>query len=97
MSAVYDGVIPESGDEPGPYSPNDSEDAEFFGDINSLLKEYVDAMEYAKLRLGLQTVMAVSARGNLYLQVRSSPSDPDSLELIRSHIVLRPEQGAPLR
>ena len=25
-------------------------------------------MEYAKLRLGLQTVMAISARGNLYLQ-----------------------------
>ena len=70
VSAVYDGVIPDSGDAPGPYSPNDTDgDAEFFSDINALLKEYIDAMEYAKLRLGLQTVMAISARGNLYLQV----------------------------
>ena len=70
MSAVYDGVIPESGDGPGPYSPNDADDADFFNEVNALLKEYVDAMEYSKLRLGLQTVMLLSARGNLYLQVR---------------------------
>ena len=70
MSAVYDGVVPDSEDAPGPYSPNDSDgDGEFFNEINGYLKEYVDAMEYAKLRLGLHTVMQVSARGNLYLQV----------------------------
>ncbi|EKM58325.1 uncharacterized protein PHACADRAFT_252555 [Phanerochaete carnosa HHB-10118-sp] len=68
VSAVFDGVIPDSEDAPGPYSTDDQVDAEFFKDVNSLLKEYVDAMEYAKLRLGLQTVMAASARGNAYLQ-----------------------------
>lgn len=68
VSVVYDGVIPESDDAPGPYSTTEGEDVEFVKDVNALLKEYVDAMEYAKLRLGLQTVMALSARGNLYLQ-----------------------------
>lgn len=68
VSAVFNGVIPDSEDAPGPYSTDDETDAEFFKDVNNLLKEYVDAMEYAKLRLGLQIVMAVSARGNAYLQ-----------------------------
>ncbi|GJE88672.1 methionyl-tRNA synthetase [Phanerochaete sordida] len=68
VSAVFDGVIPDSEDAPGPYPTDDPIDAEFFKDVNTLLQEYVNAMEYAKLRLGLQTVMAVSARGNLYLQ-----------------------------
>lgn len=61
-------MIPDGGDAPGPLSPNDEHDAEFISDINNLLKEYIDAMDAVKLRLGLQTVMAVSARGNLYLQ-----------------------------
>ena len=65
---MYGGVVPDSEDAPGAYPTDDQVDAEFFKDVNTLLKEYVDAMEYAKLRLGLQTVMAVSARGNLYLQ-----------------------------
>jgi methionyl-tRNA synthetase len=68
VSAVYDSVIPESNDTPGPYSTEDPVDADFFTEINKLLNEYNDAMEYAKLRSGLQTVMALSARGNLYLQ-----------------------------
>ncbi|KAI8980117.1 methionyl-tRNA synthetase [Trametes punicea] len=66
--AQYDGIIPDGGDAPGPLSPNDEHDAEFISDINILLKEYIDAMDAVKLRLGLHTVMAVSARGNLYLQ-----------------------------
>lgn len=68
ISAVYDGVIPENDDAPGPYSPEDPFDSQFVIDVNNLLKEYVDNMEWAKLRSGLQTVMALSARGNLYLQ-----------------------------
>jgi methionyl-tRNA synthetase len=68
VSAVYNGVIPDSGDVPGPYSDDDEVDGAFFKEVNALLKEYIDAMEYAKLRLGLQTVMAISARGNNYLQ-----------------------------
>ncbi|KAH8100812.1 methionyl-tRNA synthetase [Cristinia sonorae] len=68
VSANYDGVIPDSGDAPGPISPNDEADAEFIADVNNLLKDYIDAMEAVKLRLGLHTVMLLSARGNLYLQ-----------------------------
>lgn len=65
---MYDGIIPENDDTPGPYSPEDAIDSEFFTDVNKLLKEYIDLMEYSKLRSGLQTVMALSARGNAYLQ-----------------------------
>lgn len=68
VAAVYDSTIPESGDEPGPLSPNDELDAEFVSDINALLRDYVTAMDAVKLRSGLQIVMHVSARGNLYLQ-----------------------------
>lgn len=68
LSAQYDSVLPESGDAPGPLSPNDPLDAEFITDVNSLLKDYIDAMESVKIRLGLQTVMLISSRGNGYLQ-----------------------------
>ena len=33
-----------------------------------MVKEYIDNMDAVKLRAGLHTVMAISARGNLYLQ-----------------------------
>ncbi|KAF5367391.1 hypothetical protein D9758_003756 [Tetrapyrgos nigripes] len=68
ISSQYDGVLPESGDEPGPLSPNDAHDAEFISEVNGLLKDYIDAMEAVKLRLGLQTIMLISNRGNQYLQ-----------------------------
>ncbi|KZT02563.1 methionyl-tRNA synthetase [Laetiporus sulphureus 93-53] len=68
VASQYGGVIPESGDEPGPLSPNGDVDAEFISDINTLLKDYIEAMENVKLRLGLHTIMLISARGNLYLQ-----------------------------
>ncbi|KAL0954429.1 hypothetical protein HGRIS_003413 [Hohenbuehelia grisea] len=68
VTAQYDGVIPDSGDASGPLSPNDPVDAEFIADINGLLKDYIDAMEQVKIRLGLATVMLVSQRGNAYLQ-----------------------------
>ncbi|KAG6813405.1 hypothetical protein H0H92_011383 [Tricholoma furcatifolium] len=68
VSSLYDGVIPDGGDEPGLLSPNDEHDAEFITAVNGLLKDYLDAMEAVKLRLGLQTVMLVSMRGNNYLQ-----------------------------
>lgn len=63
----YEGIIPE-GDTPGPLSPNDEIDSEFVTDVNGLLKDYIEAMDVVKLRLGLQTVMLLSQRGNLYLQ-----------------------------
>ncbi|EJF64745.1 methionyl-tRNA synthetase [Dichomitus squalens] len=68
VASQYESTIPDSGDEPGPYSPNDENDAEFITEINALVKEYVDNMDAVKLRSGLHTVMTISARGNLYLQ-----------------------------
>jgi methionyl-tRNA synthetase len=68
VAAQYDSVIPESGDAAGALSPNDALDGEFISEVNNLLKEYIDAMESVKLRLGLQTVMLISNRGNGYLQ-----------------------------
>lgn len=61
-------MVPDAGDEEGPLSPNDEHDAEFIADVNDLLRQYVDAMESVKLRLGLHLVMQVSSRGNGYLQ-----------------------------
>ncbi|KAI6155274.1 tRNA synthetases class I (M)-domain-containing protein [Pisolithus tinctorius] len=68
VSSQYNGIIPESSDEPGPLSPNDPLDSEFINEVNALLKEYVDALESVKIRLGLQIAMLVSNRGNGYLQ-----------------------------
>lgn len=68
VSSQYNSVIPDSGDAPGPLSPNDPHDADFISAVNGLLKDYIDAMDAVKLRLGLQTVMLISIRGNNYLQ-----------------------------
>lgn len=68
MSSQYGGVLPEGPDTGGLLSPNDDVDAEFISEVNTLIKEYIAAMEAVKLRLGLQTVMLLSSRGNLYLQ-----------------------------
>lgn len=68
VASQYNSVIPDSQDPAGPYSPNDPNDSEFITAINGLLKDYIDAMDAVKLRLGLQIVMAISAQGNNYLQ-----------------------------
>lgn len=68
ISSQYDSVIPDGGDAPGALSPNDAADSDFISDINALIKDYTTAMEAVKLRLGLQTIMLISNRGNLYLQ-----------------------------
>ena len=68
VAAIYDNTVPDSGDAPGPLSPNDELDADFVSDVNGLLNDYITAMDVVKLRLGLQIVMHISARGNLYLQ-----------------------------
>ena len=60
--------MPDSGDAEGPLSPNDPHDGEFVTAVNGLLKDYIDAMDAVKLRLGLQIVMLISIRGNNYLQ-----------------------------
>jgi methionyl-tRNA synthetase len=68
VTSQYGNVIPDGGDEPGPLSPNDALDVEFITDVNRLLQQYINAMEAVKLRLGLETVMLLSGRGNNYLQ-----------------------------
>ena len=68
ISKNYDGVLPDGGDIEGPLSPNDEHDADFIADVNSLLQQYIDALEAVKLRLGLHIAMQVSSRGNGYLQ-----------------------------
>lgn len=60
--------MPDGGDAPGLLSPEDEQDSTFVTEVNTLLHTYIEAMEAVKLRLGLQTVMLISARGNLYLQ-----------------------------
>ena len=67
-SSQYDGIVPDSKDAPGPYSPNDPLDGEFFSTVNGLLKDFIDAMDVVKIRLGLQIVMLISSQGNNYLQ-----------------------------
>jgi len=68
VSSQYDGVVPDSKDAPGPYSPNDPLDGEFISNVNGLLKDFIDAMDAVKIRLGLQIVMLISSQGNNYLQ-----------------------------
>jgi methionyl-tRNA synthetase len=68
VASQYDGVIPDTGDLPGPFSQGDPVDGDFFSSVNNLLQDYINAMDAVKLRLGLQTVMLISIRGNNYLQ-----------------------------
>ncbi|CUA74120.1 methionyl-tRNA synthetase [Rhizoctonia solani] len=69
LTDQFNGVIPESDDAPGPLPSNeDKADPTFVSEINDLLAEYLDSMERVKLRNSLNTVMAISARGNAYLQ-----------------------------
>jgi methionyl-tRNA synthetase len=68
VSAKYDGEVPDGSDIPGALSSEDDQDHAFITEVNTLLSAYLEAMDSVKLRLGLQTVMQISARGNLYLQ-----------------------------
>ena len=68
VSTKYDGQVPDGGDAPGTLSTEDDPDHAFIKEVNTLLTAYLDAMDSVKLRLGLQTIMQISARGNLYLQ-----------------------------
>ncbi|KIM32963.1 hypothetical protein M408DRAFT_326648 [Serendipita vermifera MAFF 305830] len=67
--AKYQSTVPPSSDPAGPLSlPADDEDAGFVTDINRLIQTYNSYMDSVRIREGLQVVMQVSARGNLYLQ-----------------------------
>ena len=47
---------------------DDESFAPFIKDVNALLRAYVDDLEAVRLRSGLEKAMALSARGNLFLQ-----------------------------
>ncbi|KNC99910.1 methionine-tRNA ligase [Spizellomyces punctatus DAOM BR117] len=61
LNAKYERTIPS-------YSVTDEVEAKLIDDVNGLLKQYNEALEGVKLRLGLKLAMDISARGNLYLQ-----------------------------
>ena len=67
IAAKRDGVVPDSGDGPGPISAT-GEDEGFINDINAYLSAYISNMESLRFRESLEIVMRLSARGNLYLQ-----------------------------
>ena len=71
VSNQYGSVLPDSEDPEGPLSPNDETDSEFISDVNALLQEYITSMDAVKLRGSLHTIMAISQRGNSYLQSSS--------------------------
>ncbi|ELU44219.1 methionyl tRNA synthetase [Rhizoctonia solani AG-1 IA] len=67
--SLEEGIIPESGDAPGPLPLNEDEaDPTFVSEVNELLSEYIESMDRVKLRHSLNLVMTISARGNAYLQ-----------------------------
>lgn len=60
--AKYNGVIPD-------YNPNDiPEYSKFESDVNGLLANYIENMEAVNIRRGLEIAMAISSRGNQFLQ-----------------------------
>ncbi|KAI9105919.1 tRNA synthetases class I (M)-domain-containing protein [Phlyctochytrium arcticum] len=61
VKAKYDNVIPA-------YTVTGEPEQALIEDVNTLLSQYVTAMESVKLRQGLKLAMDISARGNLYLQ-----------------------------
>lgn len=67
VQAKFDGTIPDGGDQPGPLQTDDG-DKEFVTEVNSLLQLYVEQGDAVKIRSALQTIMLISAQGNLYLQ-----------------------------
>ncbi|KAG8753964.1 hypothetical protein FRC11_006932 [Ceratobasidium sp. 423] len=77
LTDQFKGVVPESGDAPGPL-PTDEDEADptFVSEINDLLGEYVESMERVKLRHSLNLVMSISARGNAYLQRSAKANAP---------------------
>lgn len=74
MNAKLDSIVPGSSSYEGGEATADSStpegklDADFFSDINARLKEYRESMEATKIRNGLALAMAISSRGNQYLQ-----------------------------
>ena len=76
LTAKYDGTVPAIPDGmglragPAPLDVDKASDtpyARLIRDINDLLSVYATSMDAVRLRLGLQTAMQISGRGNLFL------------------------------
>ncbi|QWW25512.1 hypothetical protein CA7LBN_004399 [Candidozyma auris] len=60
--AKYNGVVPE-------FDPRNIPNYKAFeDDVNSLLAQYIEAMEAVSIRRGLELAMSISSRGNQFLQ-----------------------------
>lgn len=68
VSKNFDGVLPSVPAQlTNPQDPEHEPYAALAKDVNVLLGQFADNMEAARLRAGLHTAMAISARGNLFL------------------------------
>lgn len=69
--AKFDGTVPDpkdgafDGSQPYEFA---TEDSEFVSDVNKLLATYNDQLSHQKIRGGLQTLLAVTGRGNQFIQ-----------------------------
>ncbi|BGP49082.1 methionine--tRNA ligase mes1 [Rhodotorula kratochvilovae] len=69
--AKFDGVVPDpkngayDGSQPYEFA---AEDKEFVDDIDKLLATYNDQLSHQKIRGGLQTLLQITGRGNLFIQ-----------------------------
>ncbi|KAK9455844.1 tRNA synthetases class I (M)-domain-containing protein [Dipodascopsis uninucleata] len=61
VNAKYDSTIPI-------YNPNAIDYASFKSDVDNILKQYCTALDEVRLRSGLEFVLQLSGRGNLFLQ-----------------------------
>jgi methionyl-tRNA synthetase len=72
VAAKYDSVLPGpadlAGGELAPEAAPNAIDEVFVTDVNARLAAYRKAMDYTQLRQGLFEMMALSARGNQYIQ-----------------------------
>ncbi|ODV95044.1 hypothetical protein PACTADRAFT_43319 [Pachysolen tannophilus NRRL Y-2460] len=91
VNAKYNGVIPKTQINVTLIEGHEA----VMADINSLLKQYVEEMEAVHLRKGLEIAMAISSRGNQFLQenkldnslYENSPAKCDAVILVGLNII----------
>jgi len=70
--AKFEGVLPDPKEGQFDYAreayPFAEQDKAFVAEIDALLKQYVEYMDQQKIRQGLVTMMAISGRGNQFIQ-----------------------------
>ena len=86
IQSKYDSVVPEC-------TVSGPMEVALLEDVNKFLTEYTDSLEAVKLRQGLNIAMAVSARGNQYLQ--TDTGIPLSLTLLPKTPTFRDLENLP--